>query len=150
MCISVGMNSFFKNLKKLSLVQKKKSILITLFHKKNENWRSLKMRFFWVGHFDFFFFKKCFFFLHINKNKQPIHIRFHLFLHYGWFLQNHGIDFIRIDMHRPLNHVLNGTTPKIQHRKWGPQKVEISIWQGSILLQQPKDPLLKLTVLLWI
>jgi hypothetical protein len=50
-----------------------------------ENWQSWKMRFFWVGHFDFFFFL-----LHLNEDKQPVHMRYHLFLHYGWFLQNLG------------------------------------------------------------
>ena len=25
--------------------------------------------------------------------------RYHLFLHYGWFLQNHGKDFIPTNMH---------------------------------------------------
>ena len=39
-----------------------------------------------------FFLKKM---LHLNENKQPDH----LFLHYGWFLQNLGKDFIRTNMH---------------------------------------------------
>ena len=63
-----------------------------------ENWRSWKMRFFWVGNFEFFFEKKCFL-LHLNENKQPVHMRYHLFLQYGWFLQNLGKDFIRTNMH---------------------------------------------------
>ena len=36
---------------------------------------------------------------HLNENKQPIHMRYHLFLHYGWFLHNLGKDFIRTNMH---------------------------------------------------
>jgi hypothetical protein len=32
-------------------------------------------------------------------NKQPVHMRYHLFLHYGWFPQNLGKDFIRTNMH---------------------------------------------------
>ena len=36
---------------------------------------------------------------HLNENKQPIHMRYHLFLHYGWFLQNLGKDHIRTNMH---------------------------------------------------
>ena len=37
-----------------------------------------------------------FFLLHLNENKQPVHMRYHLFLHYGWFLHNLGKDFIRL------------------------------------------------------
>ena len=40
-----------------------------------------------------------FFWLHLNENKQPVHMRYHLFLHYGWFHQNLGKDFIRTNMH---------------------------------------------------
>ena len=46
-----------------------------------------------------FFFQKNFFLLHLNKNKQPVHMRYHLFLYYGWFLQNLGKNFIRTKMH---------------------------------------------------
>ena len=56
-----------------------------------------EIRFFWVGRFDFFFKKKKM--LHPNENKQSVHMRYHLFLHYGWFLQNLGKDFIRTNMH---------------------------------------------------
>jgi hypothetical protein len=38
--------------------------------------------------------KMIFFWLHSNENKQPVHMRYHLFMHYGWFLQNLGKDFI--------------------------------------------------------
>ena len=34
------------------------------------------------------------FWLHLNENKQPVHMRYHFFLHYGWFLQNLEKDFI--------------------------------------------------------
>ena len=34
-----------------------------------------------------------------QKNKQPVHMRYHLFLQYGWFLQNLGKDFIPTNMH---------------------------------------------------
>ena len=37
--------------------------------------------------------------LYLNENKQPVHMRYHLFLRYGWFLQNHGKEFIRTNMH---------------------------------------------------
>ena len=67
-------------------------------YKNIENWRSWKMRFFWVVHFDFFF-QKNFFLLHLNENKQPVHMRYHLFLQYRWFLQNLGKDFIQTNMH---------------------------------------------------
>ena len=36
---------------------------------------------------------------HLNINKQPFHMRYHLFLQYGWFLQNLGKDFIWTNMH---------------------------------------------------
>ena len=35
--------------------------------------------------FWFFFQKKLY---HLKENKQPVHMRYHLFLHYGWFHQN--------------------------------------------------------------
>ena len=37
--------------------------------------------------------------LHLNESKQPVHMRYHLFLHYKWFLQNLGKDFIWTNMH---------------------------------------------------
>ena len=40
-----------------------------------------------------------FFLLHLNENKQPVHMRCHLFLHYGWFLQNLGKEAVRTNMH---------------------------------------------------
>ena len=46
-----------------------------------------------------FFFKKNFFLLHLDENKQAVHMRYHLFLQYGWFLQNLGKDFIQTNMH---------------------------------------------------
>ena len=33
------------------------------------------------------------------KNNLAVHMRYHLFLHYGWFLQNLGKDFIPSNMH---------------------------------------------------
>ena len=32
------------------------------------------------------------------KNSLAVHMRYHLFLHYGWFLQNLGKDFIPTNM----------------------------------------------------
>ena len=64
-----------------------------------ENWRSWKMRFFWVGHRDFFFQKQNKKMLDLNENMQPIHMRYHLFLNHGWFLQNRGKDLILTNMH---------------------------------------------------
>jgi hypothetical protein len=49
---------------------------------------------FWI-----LFFKKKKNLLHIYENMQPAHMRYHLFLHYGWFLQNLGKNFIRSNMH---------------------------------------------------
>ena len=55
------------------------------------------MSFFLVGHCDF-----CFW-LYLNENKQAVHMRYHLFLHYGWFLQNLEKDFIRTNMHTTVH-----------------------------------------------
>ena len=40
---------------------------------------------------------------YLNENNQPVHMRYHLFLHYGWFLQNLGKDFIRTNMHTTVH-----------------------------------------------
>ena len=67
--------------------------------------------FFWVGHFEFFFsrifFFKIFFFflLHLNEKTKGFHMRYHLFLQYGWFLQNLGKDFIPTNMHTTVTSV---------------------------------------------
>ena len=55
-----------------------------------------------VGHFEFPF-TKSFFLLRLNENKQPNHMRYYLFLQYGWFLQNLGKDFVQINMHTTVN-----------------------------------------------
>ena len=57
-----------------------------------EKWRSWKMRFFWGGHFEFS--KSAilnFFFASSLWKIQPFFMRYHFFLHYGWFLQNFAI-----------------------------------------------------------
>merc|ERR1711971_1205233 len=57
-----------------------------------------------------------FFLLHLNENKQPVHMRYHLFLQYGFFLQNLGKDFIRTNMHTTVHPILvcsNGIPLKI-------------------------------------
>ena len=36
------------------------------------------------------------------KNNLAVHMRYHLFLHYGWFLQNLGKDFIPSTMHTTI------------------------------------------------
>ena len=45
------------------------------------------------------FFSKKINLLHLKVNKLGVHMRYHLFLHYGWFLQNLGKDFIQTNMH---------------------------------------------------
>ena len=45
------------------------------------------------------FSKKIFFLLFPNENYIGFHMRYHLFLHYGWFLQNIDKDIIRTNMH---------------------------------------------------
>ena len=44
-----------------------------------------------------------FFLPHLNENKQPVYMRYHLFLHYGWFFQNLGKDFIRTNVHTTVH-----------------------------------------------
>jgi hypothetical protein len=61
--------------------------------KSNENWRSWKMRFFEAAILNYFFQKK-------KKNCViSNHMRYHFFLHYGWFLQNLGKEAVRTNMH---------------------------------------------------
>ena len=40
-----------------------------------------------------------FFFASYQWKTQPIYMRFHFFLHYGWFFQNLGIEAVRTFMH---------------------------------------------------
>ena len=55
-------------------------------------------------------------------------MRYHLFMNYGWFLQNHGKDFIRANMHTTVHpdffenffellHISVGQKPKICNSK---------------------------------
>ena len=55
------------------------------------------MTFYWFLLFGFKKKKKKLFFLH--ENLLGFDMRYHLFLHYGWFLHNLGKDFIRTNMH---------------------------------------------------
>ena len=48
------------------------------------------MRFFWVGHFEFFFQEKIFFCFISMKTSSLFLWGIIFFLHYGWFLQNLG------------------------------------------------------------
>ena len=73
-----------------------------------ENWQSWKMRFF--GPFEFFKIKKKL--LHLKENKQPVHMRYHFFLLYGWFLQNLGKESVRTNMHTTV-YLPNFTGSKI-------------------------------------
>ena len=41
------------------------------------------------------------------KNKLAVHMRYHFFLHYGWFLQNLGKDFIPSIMHTTVGLTLD-------------------------------------------
>ena len=51
------------------------------------------------GQFEFCFQKKFFLIFFRMKNNLEVHMRYHLFLRYGWFLQNLGKDFIPSIMH---------------------------------------------------
>ena len=83
---------------------------------------------FWIGSqktrvklFFIFFPKLCYFLspqLHyflLNENKQPVHMRDHLFLQYQWFLQNIGKDFIRTNMHTEVIPILKSLGLKIRN-----------------------------------
>ena len=37
--------------------------------------------------------------LYLKENKQPLHMRYHFFQHYGWFLQNLRKEAVRTNMH---------------------------------------------------
>ena len=60
----------------------------------------LENEFFWGGHFDFFFKKNLFFLLHLR------YIRYNLFLHYGWFLQNLAKEAVWNNMHTTVPWIL--------------------------------------------
>ena len=70
------------------------------------------MRFFESAILDFFL-------LHLNENEQLVHMRYHLFLYYGWFLQNFAKDFIRTNMHTTVH---TGEPIKITSNKEKPTK----------------------------
>ena len=36
---------------------------------------------------------------HLKEDKQPVHMRYHFFLRYGWFLQNLEKEAVRTNMH---------------------------------------------------
>ena len=83
-----------------------------------ENWQSWKMRFFWGGHFEFF--KSAilnFFFASYQWKTQPIYMRYHFFLHYGWFFQILGKEAVRTFMHTTV-HIYYFFKIKLCHSFW--------------------------------
>ena len=68
--------------------------LLAFIEMKKKKWQPKKKLIFQLRQFQI---KKKL--LHLNENKQPVHMRYHLFLQYGWFLQNLGKDFIRTNIH---------------------------------------------------
>ena len=66
----------------------------------------------------FFFKKKKKKMYHLNENKQPAHMRYHLFLHYGWFLQNLGKDFIRTNMHTTVPRYWETLLRRVQFKRY--------------------------------
>ena len=60
-----------------------------------ENWRSWKMRFFWVGHFDFFF-------LHLSEKSSPFIWGIIFFCTMDGF-QNLGKEVVRTFMHTTVH-----------------------------------------------
>ena len=78
------------------------------FSRKNiENWRSpendLLFRF-WFLVFGYWVVQKKFFLFFLNEKTKGFHMRQHLFLHYGWFLQNLEKGFIRTNMHTTVHY----------------------------------------------
>ena len=57
------------------------------------------MNFFSQPFLIFFIKEKIWFLVFSNENNLAFHMRYHFCLHYGWFLQNLGKDFIRTNMH---------------------------------------------------
>ena len=45
--------------------------------------------------------------LFASSQNKLVHMKYHLFLHYGWFFQNLEKDFIRTDMHMTLTYKKN-------------------------------------------
>ena len=70
------------------------------------------MTFFLGGHFEFFFQKKKKKLLQFNEKTKGFHMRYHLFLHYGWFLQNLGKDTVRTNMHTTVKSIFVTTRSK--------------------------------------
>ena len=67
------------------------------------------------------FSKKIFFLLFPNENYIGFHMRYHLFLHYGWFLQNIEKDFIRTNMHTTVSlhlPLFDCLVEKLVHIRW--------------------------------
>ena len=60
--------------------------------------RAQKWHLFLVFGFQLFVFSKKNCFVFPNINQFGIHIRYHLFLHFKWFFENLGKDFIRTNM----------------------------------------------------
>ena len=113
-----------------------------------EIWRSWKMSFFLVGHFEFLFAKKFFFFF-FNEKNLGFHMRYHFFLHYGWFLQNLGKEAVRTNMH---------TTVGIRWAVWADQHAQHSILdfcpklatkEMNVQLHKKKWELTVLIYILW-
>ena len=81
------------------------SILITkgpiheIFAKKNWEMAELENEFFLGGHFEFFKSAILIFFASSLWKIQPFYMRYHFFLHYGWFFQNLGKEAVRTFMH---------------------------------------------------
>ena len=107
------------------------SILLTqepiheIFTKKYWELAELENDLFFRRPFWIFFFKKKKKLHHLNENKQPVHMRYHLFLHYEWFLQNLGKDFIRTNMHTTVTVAyfvifMHKSAFRLCHEFWNP------------------------------
>ena len=62
-----------------------------------------------------------------NEKKQPIHMRYHFFVHHEWFLQNLGKEAVRTNMHRTVSKNLIMKQANIPIKTW---KVQEELGQG--------------------
>ena len=75
----------------------------------NEVFLSRPFWIFWVGHFEFFFASS-------QWKKQPVHMRYHLFLHYRWCLQNLGKEAVQTNMHTTVRSSTYQVCNRICHK----------------------------------
>ena len=91
------------------------------------------MTFFLGRHFEFFYSKKKKKLLQFNVKTKCFHMRYHLFLHYGWFLQNLGKEAVRTNMHTTVSISLVVRWQR-QMQYWAASISLICVSQGHVIL----------------